>query len=50
MTAVEKKAIQREIKIKFMFGIKLSPRQRSYYLLYMATREDAIQFIQKEKK
>lgn len=39
-----------EIKAIMKLGMPLSLRQRSYYLLYIATLEEAKSYLSKEKK
>ena len=46
---IERKAIEHEIRAKFILKQPLSNRQRSYYLLYMATPEQAKEYLRKEK-
>lgn len=47
---LEQKGIEHDIYAKMKLGFKLTERERAYYLLYMATPEQAKEFIKKEKK
>lgn len=46
---LERIGIEHEIRAKLALEQPLSQRQRSYYLLFMATREQAAEFIRNEK-
>lgn len=46
----ERQDREHQIKTTIILGQPLSQRQRSYYLLFMATREQAAEFIRNEKK
>ena len=37
------------ISAKVELGLKLTPRQRAFYLLFIASDEEAIEFVKKEK-
>lgn len=45
----ERQDKEHQIKTTIILGQPLSQRQRSYYLLFMATREQAAEFIRNEK-
>ena len=38
------------ISAKVELGLKLTPRERAFYLLFVASDEEAKQFIEKEKE
>lgn len=38
------------ITAKIELGLKLTPYERAFYLLFVATDEEAIEFVKKEKK
>lgn len=42
--------IKHEIKAKIALGQPLNPKERAYYLLYIATLEEAKEYIKKEIK
>lgn len=45
----ERQDREHQIKTTIILGQPLSQRQRSYYLLFMATPEQAKEYLQKEK-
>ena len=50
MRTEEQRNIEREIRAKLALKQPLTARQRSYYLLYIATAEQAKEFIRNENK
>lgn len=50
MRTEEQRNIEHEIRAKLALKQPLSPYQRSYYLLYMATVEQAKEFVRNENK
>lgn len=45
----ERQDREHQIKTTIILGQPLNQRQRSYYLLFMATPEQAKEYLQKEK-
>ena len=41
---------KQKIKCKAILGLPLTARERAYYLLYIATSEQAKKFIKKEQQ
>lgn len=39
-----------KIRAKAILGLPLTKRERAYYLLFIATLDEAIQFMNKEKE
>ena len=46
---LERKGLEHDIYAKLNLGAPLNKKERSYYLLFMATPEQAKEYLRKEK-
>lgn len=46
----EQKGTEHEIRARIALNVALTPYQRSYYLLFMATADQTKEFVRNEKK
>jgi hypothetical protein len=50
MNELERVCYEHEIRAKLNCGFKLSQRQESYYLIYMAGHEERYQYIKNKRR